>query len=73
MERYSYLHGLEDLQIMQKMGAMIQVNASSVIGKSGRVDQKTILKWIKLGLIDFVASDIHVFRQNDMLEALPSR
>jgi protein-tyrosine phosphatase len=69
IERYSYLHRLEDLQIIKKMGAMIQVNASSVIGKSGRADQKTILKWMKLGLIDFVASDIHVFRQNDMVEA----
>lgn len=68
VERYSYVKE-KDLSIMHKMGALIQVNASSLLGRGGRVDVHTLLKWIKLGHIDFIASDIHVFRKNDMAEA----
>lgn len=68
VERYSYVKE-KDLTIMHKMGALIQVNASSLLGHGGRVEPHTLLKWIKLGLIDFIASDIHVFRKYDMLEA----
>lgn len=68
VERYAYVKE-KDLQIMHKMGALIQVNASSLLGKGGRVDLHTLFKWIKLGLVDFIASDIHVFRKNDMAEA----
>ena len=69
VERYSYVNKIEHLEIIHKMGGLVQVNASSVLGKTGRVPQKTLIKWIKLGLIDFIASDVHVFRKNDMLEA----
>lgn len=68
VERYSYVKE-KDLSIMHKMGALIQVNASSLLGRGGRVDQHTLFKWIKLGLVDFIASDVHVFRKNDLLEA----
>ncbi|MDZ4195951.1 MAG: CpsB/CapC family capsule biosynthesis tyrosine phosphatase [Candidatus Izemoplasmatales bacterium] len=69
IERYSYINKVEHLQIIKKMGGLIQVNASSVLGRSGKVDQRILLKWMKLGLIDFIASDVHVFRKNDLLEA----
>lgn len=69
IERYSYINKIEHLEIIKKMGGLIQVNASSVLGKTGRVSQKVLLKWMKLGLIDFIASDVHVFRKNDLQEA----
>ncbi len=68
-ERYDYLDLKHDYPILRKMGAMFQVNASSIIGKSGHDLQKRALYLIKKGYADFVASDIHASRQNYMLEA----
>jgi len=68
-ERYPYLTAKHDFEIIRKMGALIQVNAGSVVGRSGRDWQKMTLMMIKHGYADFVASDIHVFRTNLMLEA----
>jgi protein-tyrosine phosphatase len=68
MERYRYA-GDKDWAIVKKMGALIQVNAASVLGIPNRSYQKKVLKMIKQGLVDFVASDIHQFRSNHLLEA----
>jgi len=48
---------------------LIQVNASSLIGKDGHFAKKFIAKLIKKNLIDFVSSDIHETRVNYMGEA----
>lgn len=63
-ERYQYITKIEDFELMHKMGALIQINAHSVAGKYGLSTQKLCFKLIKLGLVDFVASDIHEFRTN---------
>jgi protein-tyrosine phosphatase len=68
-ERYEYLNKIENYRLMKKMGAYIQINAASVVGKSGSSTQKLVFKLIKEKLVDFVASDMHVFRVNDLAEA----
>ncbi len=68
VERYPYFKE-KDYLIVKKMGALIQVNASSVIGKSGHDMQKIAIKLIKGKYADFVASDIHLSRYNYMQEA----
>jgi protein-tyrosine phosphatase len=67
-ERYPYLK-LSDFPIIKKMGALIQVNASSLLGKHGAEIEKRAFRLIKDGYADFVASDLHVFRPNGMKEA----
>ncbi len=68
IERYSYFdfHNLYDIK---KMGALIQVNASSIVGKSGKNIQNIIFDAIYNGYIDFVASDLHKGRKPYMLKA----
>jgi protein-tyrosine phosphatase len=68
-ERYPYLGKVADFEIIRKMGGLIQLNASSLTGKYGTTIQKFCFQVLKLGLVDFVASDIHTFRHNDLLEA----
>ncbi len=58
IERYSYLDW-NTIFDLKRMGALIQVNAFSITGDYGRNFQKKVIKAIKKGLIDFVASDIH--------------
>ena len=57
------------IEDIKNCGGMVQINASSVVGKLGGYIKKFVLKLIKFGLVDFVASDIHSFRENDMLKA----
>ena len=68
IERYNYLDWgiLYDLKMM---GALVQVNATCVLGMFGKTIQKTVLKAISQGLIDFVASDIHDKRFSYMHKA----
>ncbi len=51
------------------MGALVQINASSIIGDYGRKVKKFVLNLIKNNLVDFVASDLHSFRQNKLFAA----
>ncbi len=61
IERYTYLDA-ETIIDLKQMGALIQVNAESVIGLNGKHLQNYMLEAIAKGLIDFVASDIHTNR-----------
>jgi len=69
IERYQYVKNFNDYKIIKKMGALIQVNAASIVGARGSQLKKTALKLIKAGLVDFISSDIHAFRTNYMKEA----
>lgn len=69
VERYPYCLDFSVIEDIKNCGGMIQINASSVVGKLGGYIKKFVLKLIKFGLVDFVASDIHSFRENDMLKA----
>lgn len=68
IERYVYL-SLKSLVELKKIGALIQVNASSITGESGRAFRKKTLATIKSGLVDFVATDAHFGRTSNLLKA----
>lgn len=60
VERYAKI--MKDkplLNDLKKMGALIQVNASSVIGENGRLAKKDVKWMLKQGIVDFVATDAH--------------
>lgn len=67
-ERYPYLKPA-DFPVMKKMGALIQINASSLLGVHGVDVEKKAFRLIKEGYADFVASDLHRFRRNGMKDA----
>ena len=68
VERYSYLDD-NALMELRSLGALLQVNAASVIGEYGKQFQARVLKAIKKGLIDFVATDVHVSRESSLQTA----
>ena len=66
-ERYFYAD-FETAYNIKETGGMIQLNADSVMGDNKSV-KKFARKLLKYGLVDFIASDIHVGRINRMAEA----
>lgn len=58
VERYQYLKK-EDYQKIRNTGALLQVNAAAIIGKSKYADKKVVKYLIKNQLIDVVATDTH--------------
>ena len=68
IERYEYVDLNEAIEI-KNTGALIQVNASSINGKYGFKTKRKVMKLIKNGIVDFVASDIHLTRENGMHKA----
>lgn len=69
IERYNYIKDIEDVYEIKSMGALIQVNASTICNADGSKQRRTVFKYIKAGLVDFVASDIHFKRINYMKKA----
>lgn len=69
IERYQYINSIEKVQEIIDVGALIQINASSVIGKDGMRTKKFIRKLINNNCVSFVSSDIHFKRTNYMLKA----
>ena len=70
IERYQYIDDINKVEEIKSTKALIQVNASSVLGRDvNRKRQRFILKLIKFGLVDMVGSDIHENRDNDFLDA----
>ena len=68
IERYEYVNIEEAMDIVEA-GGLIQVNASSVIGKHGGKIKKKVKKLLKNNLVSFIASDIHSNRKNYMSES----
>ncbi len=58
VERYKYL-SFDDLIKIKKTGALLQVNASSILGLDKYSDKKAIKFMVKNKLIDVVATDTH--------------
>lgn len=58
IERYPYL-SYEDYYRIKQTGAFIQVNTTSILGLDKLVKPKSVIKMIKEGLVDFIASDAH--------------
>lgn len=60
VERYAnVMKDKSMLRDLKKMGALIQVNAASVIGDNSRVAKKDVKHMLKEQLVDFVATDAH--------------
>ncbi len=68
LERYFYAD-LETAFQIKKMGGLLQVNATSIVGKEKRQTKKLAKQMFKFGLVDFVASDLHSCRDNLMGKA----
>ena len=68
VERYPYVEPA-DVREIKEIGGLIQVNAASVVGKPNKKYKKTVKRYLKEDLVDFVASDIHYTRENHMEEA----
>ena len=68
IERYQNLNQVDDVKGLKKLGALIQINVSSLLGRRGSKVKRWIKRLIKEGLVDFIASDSHVLRPNLMLE-----
>ncbi len=64
IEKYNYIT-LKEAEEIKATGALIQVNASSIVGRYGFGMKRKTLKYIKEGLVDFVASDCHATREYD--------
>lgn len=69
IERYSYIKNIEQVLDIKQCGGLIQVNASTILGKNGLRSKKFAKKLIKHNLVDFVASDIHENREYNLREA----
>lgn len=67
IERYSYFN-LKDLEDLASNGVLFQVNSSSIVSKQRSLKVR-VKKLFKKGLVSFVASDLHSFRKNTMLDA----
>ena len=66
VERYYCMHNIEKIAELKEMGALLQVNVSSLQG--GLFDARSNMTkgWLKQGVVDFVASDMH-----DLVERPP--
>lgn len=64
-ERYTYASTDDAIEI-KNLGGLIQINAESFIGKRKKYYGRRIDKFFKKGLVDFVASDMHLGRNNVM-------
>jgi protein-tyrosine phosphatase len=69
IERYENLNDIDDVKLLKKLGALIQINASSVLGSRGFFTKRWIKKLIKEDYVDFIASDSHTLRPNLMSDA----
>ena len=67
-ERYFYSDVIYAREI-KEAGGYIQINADSLVGKAKKHYSSLIKSLFKENLIDFVASDVHYFRNNVMGKA----
>ncbi len=69
VERYDWMNEFHIKELIAE-GALIQVNASSLIEKTNKKEHKKAKKYIKKGYVNYIASDIHVFRNNCLKKAI---
>ena len=68
VERYEYVKE-KDIERFIDRGALIQVNADSLVLKRGARYKSRVLKYIKHDLVDIVANDMHYSREYCMKKA----
>lgn len=59
IERYKYIDTIESFNTIKKEGALIQINASSIVSPRNRRIKKKVKLLLKNKLVDFVATDAH--------------
>ena len=60
VERYEAFHkNKSEMQNLRSLGALIQVNAASILGQRGFFVKRFVMSLIKAGLVDIVADDCH--------------
>jgi len=71
IERYLYLE-MEEVIRIKSYGAQIQINSGAILGIDGKVIRKRALKYLKMDLVDYIASDCHNMdnRKPNLVEAL---
>lgn len=68
VERYSWITKDKVNQMINE-GALIQVNAESLMGRNGLKIKFFTKSIVKKGLVNFIASDIHSFKKNELAKA----
>ncbi|MBE7061439.1 MAG: hypothetical protein E7382_02745 [Clostridiales bacterium] len=68
IERYTYAD-LNTAFAVKDAGGLIQVNSNAIVGKNRGGYKKKVKELFKAGLVDFVASDVHVGREYTMEKA----
>ncbi|MBO6262902.1 MAG: hypothetical protein J6N93_01340 [Clostridia bacterium] len=69
IERYTYFRDFDVIQALKRRGAIIQVNASSIVGKCSLRERAFVKGLIKRKIISVVGSDVHETRNNYMADA----
>jgi len=59
VERYKYVDTLESFDALKKEGALLQMNASSIVSPRNKTMKKKVKYLLKNKLVDFVATDAH--------------
>lgn len=60
VERYGcLLKEPEKIKELRQMGALVQINASAILGKEGWAQKRFCRKLLDMGAVDFIGSDSH--------------
>ena len=59
IERYRCMHDIDLVEDLLNMGAYMQINADSVIGKNGHAAKKYCGRLLEDGLVQYIGSDCH--------------
>ena len=65
VERYEWMT-IDKVKALRSEGALIQINSNSYLGMTTWKEKRITRKLLKLGLVDFVASDTHSFRPSTL-------
>lgn len=65
IERYEWMD-LKKVYELKNEGALIQINADSLLKLTDKKEYKFVKKLLKLKLVDFIASDTHSFRPSNL-------
>ncbi|QWC00113.1 hypothetical protein KHQ88_00675 [Mycoplasmatota bacterium] len=69
LERYCNISKIDDIRVLKKIGALIQVNAHTLLGQGSFCNKRHIKKLLKHDLVDFIASDTHRFHENRFIKS----
>lgn len=64
IERFNYARDIDMIRRIRRRGAIIQINAQSVVDKKFKAEHNFAVKLLKRKLCDAVASDLHFGRKN---------